>query len=331
MIVLGIESTAHTFSIGIAKNGKKIQILANCDAKYPSPQEGYIPRKLADHHAEAFRETLLIALKEARVSMKEISAVAFSQGSGIGHCLHVGFVAANALSKKLNVPLIPINHSIAHIEIGKELYCKTNDPLIVYVSGGNTQIIVFDKKTKRYHVYGETIDVGLGNFLDVLGRKLKLNPPDAIGVMKSAKGEFIELPYTVRGMNLAFSGLLTFIEKKVIPQVKSKKIKNGDVCFSAQETVFAMLCEAVERALCHTNKKEVLLCGGNARNARLQEMLKEVCNEHHVQFTVTSFEHSGDQGAMIALTGIKILKSKAIPKEVKPKQRLRTDATEVYW
>ncbi len=339
MILLGIESTAHTFSIAIAerrKKGEKISILSNASDKFPSTLEGYIPRKLADHHAEVFSKLLQEAVSKSGVSLNDIDAVAYSQGSGIGHCLHVGFVAAKTLSSALGVPLVPVNHSVAHIEIGKELHCKSpsSDPLVVYVSGGNTQIMTLDRKAKRYHVYGETIDIGIGNFVDVLGRTLKLTPPDAVGVVKAAaKGkQFIDLPYTIRGMNLAFSGLQTYIDKKVLPEVANGKYSVDDVAFSAQETAFAMLCEAVERALCHTNKKEVLLCGGNARNVRLQEMLQLMCKEHRVDFAVTSFEHSGDQAAMIALTGIKMLEAKCPDlKSTAPRQRFRTDASCICW
>ncbi len=330
MIVLGIESTAHTLSIAIAeKNKRKINILANESDKYASSLEGYIPHKLADHHAEVFPQLLRKAIDKANVSMKEIDAVAYSQGSGIGHCLHVGFVAASTFSTMLQVPLVPVNHSVAHIEIGREYNCKTKDPLVVYVSGGNTQIMCLDKKTHKYHVYGETMDLGIGNFLDVLGRELKLKPPDAVGVVNAALNgkHYIEMPYVVKGMDLSFTGLQTYIGKKVIPS----NYRREDVCFSAQETAFAMLCEAVERALCHTGKKEILLCGGNARNKCLREMLREVCREHNVNFACTSFEYSGDQAAMIALTGIKMLEAKCKFKDLKPRQRFRTDAVHVCW
>ncbi len=172
------------------------------------------------------------------------------------------------------------------------------------------------------------MDLGIGNFLDVLGRELKLNPPDAVGVVSSAKNgsNYIEMPYTVRGMNLSFSGLQTFISKKLIG-----KNNTNDICFSAQETAFAMLGETTERALCHTNAKELLLCGGNARNARLQEILASVAKEHGATFACTSFEYSGDQAAMIALTGLKMLQRKCISKELEPKQRYRTDAVHVCW
>ncbi|MFH1247194.1 MAG: tRNA (adenosine(37)-N6)-threonylcarbamoyltransferase complex transferase subunit TsaD [Candidatus Micrarchaeota archaeon] len=340
MNVLGIESTAHTFSIAIAEKkekgkegNEKIEILSNVTDKYPSTLEGYIPWKLADHHASVFPQVLQEAITNAGVKSSEIDAVAFSQGSGIGHCLHVGFVAAKTISSTLNIPIVPVNHSVSHVEIGREFNCKTRDPLVVYVSGGNTQITCLNVKAKRYHVYGETIDIGIGNFLDVLGRTLNLEPPDAVGVVHAAaKGkQFIDLPYTVRGMNLAFSGLQTYIDKKVLPQVANHKYSADDVAFSSQETSFAMLCEATERALCHTNKKEVLLCGGNARNKRLQEMLRLMCEEHKVNFAVTSFEHSGDQAGMIALTAIKMLEAKCVPKDLTPRQRFRIDASCVCW
>ena len=339
MLTLGIESTAHTFSIAIVEKtargkGGRFKVLSNVADKYPSTSEGYIPWKLADHHALVFPAVLEKALAAAHVQLKEISAVAFSQGSGLGHCLHIGYVAAKSIASLLRVPLVGVNHSVAHIEVGKEFNCTTSDPLVVYVSGGNTQIMALDRRAKRYHVYGETIDLGLGNFVDVLGRQLNLQPPDAVGVLTEAAkpgSRFVTLPYTVRGMNLAFSGLQTYIAKKLVPQVKSGKLSAADVCFSSQETAFAMLCEATERALTHTKKKEILLCGGNARNRRLQEMLRLVCAEHRVKFAVTGDQYSGDQGAMIALTGAKMLEAGCVSRDTTPRQRMRTDSAHVCW
>jgi glycoprotease/Kae1 family metallohydrolase len=336
MRLLAIESTAHTLGAAILDyqgRGERAslantQILANETDKYPSTLEGYIPWKLADHHAEVFPTLLQRALQKAKTKIESVDAVAYSQGPGLGHSLHVGHVAARSLAELLGVPFIPVNHTVAHAEVGR-WQNDAWDPLVIYVSGGNTQIAALEPygKAKRFHVYGETMDMGLGNFLDVLGRELQLKPPDAVGVLtRAAEGKrLLDLPYTVKGMSMTFTGL----------QTACNKLKGGasieDLCYSAQETAFAMLVEATERALAHTRKREVLLCGGNARNRRLQEMLRLMSEEHKARFCVTSFEHSGDAGGMIGIAGLQMLLAKAVPKDTAPRQKMRLDSDDIAW
>ena len=325
MLVLGIESTAHTFGAAVAgeKRGK-ISLLSNECAKYPSTKEGYIPRKLADFHAEHWKETVEAALEKAGKTLEEMDAIAYSQGPGIGHCLHVGWTAAKTLSILFKKPVVPVNHTVAHAEVGR-WWCKAKNPLVVYVSGGNTQIAAL--QNRHYHVFGETMDIGLGNFLDQVGRALELEPPDAVGVINgAAKGKnLVPLPYTVKGMSVAYAGLLTKITKM------KGSAKAEDLCYSAQEYSFSALVEATERCLCHTKNPEVLLCGGNARNKRLQEMLRLMCEEQGARFCVTPDELSGDQAGMIAVTGLFMLKARAVPKEMAPEQRMRLDEQEIKW
>ena len=325
MLVAGIESTAHTFGAAVAeeKNGK-MRILSNEVSKYPSTQEGYIPRKLADFHAEHWLETMETALSKAGKEFGQMDAIAYSQGPGLGHCLHVGWTAAKSLSILFGKPIVPVNHTVAHVEVGR-WWCKAKDPLVVYVSGGNTQIAALHEK--RYHVFGETMDVGLGNFLDHAGRALDLKPPDAVGVLLAApKGKnLVPLPYTVKGMSVAYAGLLTALQKL------KGKVPVEDLCYSAQEYAFSALVEATERCLCHTKNPEVLLCGGNARNKRLQEMLRLMSEEQGVRFCVTPDDLSGDQAGMIAITGMLMFKAKAIPKEKTPTQKMRLDDQKITW
>ncbi|MFQ5405727.1 MAG: tRNA (adenosine(37)-N6)-threonylcarbamoyltransferase complex transferase subunit TsaD [Candidatus Micrarchaeia archaeon] len=323
--MLGIESTAHSFGVSLVRSsGRAVTVLSNEVAKYPSSKSGYLPRKLADFHAEKFPLVLGSALVKADVSVFDVDAVAFSRGPGIGHCLQAGFTAAKALSLFLSVPLVPVNHAFAHAEVVR-VFSKAKDPLVVYVSGGNTQI--FCKQNGFFHVLGETLDVGIGNFLDNLGRLLNLNPPDAVGVLKNAqKGrKLVSLPYVVKGMNTSYSGMLTYVEKLV------GKEKAEDLCFSVQEYAFAALCEASERALLHSGKTELLLCGGNARNKRLQEMMRKVAKSQKARFCISSDKFLGDNAAMIAVAGVSIQKANAVSKELLPFQNLRVESEKAFW
>jgi N6-L-threonylcarbamoyladenine synthase len=237
----------------------------------------------------------------------------------------VGVVAAKMLSQLLNKPIIGVNHAVAHVEVTKVL-CRCRDPLVVYVSGGNTQILVLEGR--KYRVLGETLDIGLGNLLDSFGRAIGLEYAHGSVIEELAsKGEYIQLPYTVKGMNLVFTGLLTEAQKL------AKKERKEDLCYSLQETAFAMLVEASERALALTKKKELILCGGVAQNGRLQGMYKEMVKKHETRFAVAKNEYNADNGAMIALTGNLMYKAGVRIKldEANAIQKYRIDEVEVTW
>jgi N6-L-threonylcarbamoyladenine synthase/protein kinase Bud32 len=298
---LGIESTADDFSVGISNFDGKI--LANVISAYIPEKGGIHPREAARHHAEVAGKVLEEAFKKAKIKLKEISIIAFSQGPGLGPCLRTGATVARALAAYLNVPLVGVNHCVAHIEIGK-LTTGAADPLTLYVSGGNTIVSAFD--SGRYRVFGETLDIALGNCLDVFAREAGLSqraglPFGAMVEKIAGKGkELIPLPYTVKGMDVSLSGLLT----ATVNLLKQSTYSLEDLCYSLQETAFSMVTEITERALTHTEKKEVLLTGGVAANKRLQSMIKYIAEEHDANFCVAPTQFSIDNGAMIAWTGI---------------------------
>lgn len=323
MICLGIESTAHTFGIGIVEDNK---ILANAKDVY-KPKEGYgiVPMEAAKHHSAVAEDILQKALEEAKISPNDIDIIAFSAGPGLPPCLRAGARFAESLAAKLEKPLIPVNHCIAHIEIGK-LAAGASDPVTLYVSGGNTQVIAFAEG--RYRVFGETLDIGIGNALDQFAREAGLDFPGGPKIEQLAKyGKYIKLPYTVKGMDLSFSGIITEALRKL-----KKGAKMEDVCFSLQETAFAMLVEVTERAVAHTGKNEVLLTGGVAANKRLQEMLEIMCKERGAEFFAVPREYAGDCGANIAYAGLLAYNSGEKPaKKAETNSRWRTDEVDIKW
>lgn len=298
---LGIESTADDFGIGISRfNG---EILANIRNSYV-PQEGGIhPREAARHHAEVANRVLEEAFAKSAIRPHDLSVVAFSQGPGLGPCLRTGATVARALASYLKIPLVGVNHCVAHVEVGK-LKTGANDPVTLYVSGGNTMVSAFD--SGRYRVFGETLDIALGNCLDVFAREAglrqKVNLPFGAVVERIATNgkNLISLPYTVKGMDMSLSGLLT----AAVSLLKKGQNTLEDLCYSLQETAFSMVTEVTERALAHTEKNEVLLTGGVAANKRLQSMIKEIADEHDAEFGVVPSEFAIDNGAMVAWTGV---------------------------
>jgi len=302
VICLGIESTAHTLGVGVCeKKGGKIRVLSNARRMYRPPAgQGILPRAAADSHAENFLPVLGEALEAAGVKAREVGLYSFSRGPGIGQCLRVSCTGAKYLASKYGKPILGVNHCAAHLEVSRGLL-SMHDPLYVYVSGANTQLIVGSraKNAPRYVVLGETLDMGLGNLFDVFAREAGLSPSHGSEVARlAAKGKYFPLPYTVKGMNFAFAGLLTSAVREV------GKRKTGDICHSLMETSFAELCEAAERALCLTGKREVTVCGGVAQNARFCEMLSLVAKEHGARFGAVAPEYNADNGAMIAYLGL---------------------------
>lgn len=322
-ICLGIESTAHTLGIGIveAEDGARhgagggIKILSNARDMYRPPEgEGIIPRKAADHHSDVFGRVLHQSLSDAGATLRDIDLFAFSRGPGIGQCLRVSCAGAKFLAAKRGRPILGINHCHAHLEVSRGLL-GFSDPLYVYVSGANTQLITENRSaaaqgslaktgknqpgSPRFSVLGETLDMGLGNLFDVFAREAGIYPAHGGEVARLAeKGKFFPLPYTVKGMNFAFTGLLTSAVRAV------GRERNEDICHSLMETSFAELCEAAERALCLFGKKEVAVCGGVAQNKRFCEMLGEVCKGQFAQFGAAAPEYNADNGAMIAYTAL---------------------------
>lgn len=339
VVILGIESTAHTFGIGIVKDGK---ILANIKKTYTTEKGGIIPSEAAKHHKENKEKIYFDALANAGIVEKDIDAISFSQGPGLSPCLLEGIRFAKELSVKLNKPLVPVNHCIAHLEIGK--LTNAEDPVMLYTSGANTQIIAYS--SGKYRIFGETLDLGVGNFIDTFARLLGAGFPGGPVIQKLAEGKrsYIELPYVVKGMDISLSGILTNLQQKLrgdtpthCPRGKYlEKYKTEDLCYSMQETVFAMLVETAERALAHTGKKELLLGGGVACNSRLQEMCKIMCDERGAKLFVPPREVLVDNGAMIAFLGeimfqkgIRVSGKEIEKLDIKPRQR--TDEVEVEW
>ena len=312
MICLGIESTAHTFGVGVVSGQK---VLSNVKDSYTTESGGIVPQEAAHHHLEVCGEVVRAALEKAGVSSGEVDAVAFSQGPGLGHCLRVGAMAARSLSLSLGKPLIGVNHCIAHLEIGKRETGLT-DPMLLYVSGGNTQVIALD--AGRYRIFGETLDIGLG-----------FPGGPKIAQLASAGKDYVELPYVVKGMDLSFGGILTNVRRKA----DTKKHSVEDLCFSLQETVFAMCVEVAERAMAHCGKSELVLGGGVACNTRLQEMCRLMCADRSAEVRWPAAEFLVDNGAMIAHLGLVMHRAGlSTPLEesgILPYQR--TDEVDVTW
>jgi N6-L-threonylcarbamoyladenine synthase len=277
--------------------------------------------------------TIQKALAGAAVRIEHIDVIAVSQAPGLGFCLRVGMIAARSLALRYDKPLVGVNHCVAHLEIGHLINEACTDPVLLYCSGANTQVIAYEGG--RYRVFGETLDMGIGNFLDSVGRLMGLGFPAGPAIERMAREgkTYIELPYVVKGMDVSVSGLYTHLRRHVKASVESGSPSKEDLCFSLQETVFAALMEVAERAMAHTRKTQLLLGGGVACNGRLQEMARLMCADRRGQAFFVPNQYNVDNAAMIAWLGslmfkagvrLPIEKSYILPYE-------RTDDVDVVW
>jgi N6-L-threonylcarbamoyladenine synthase len=304
------------------------RIITNVNSTYrPPPGVGIHPRKASEHHAEVSDGVVSKAISSPNGGQIDPDIIAYAAGPGLGPCLRIGATVARALASFLDKPLVPVHHGVAHLDIAMSLG-RAHDPLAVLVSGGHTAMLVH--LNNRWRIYGETQDITLGNVLDMFAREAKLPPPGGRSVEELAKKghRLLDLPHTVKGNDVAYSGLLT-----AAVNLFRKGSEIEDLCFSLQEIAFSMLSEAVERSLVQTRRNEVVVAGGVAANSRLKEMLESVAKDHNASFYQVPVEYSGDCGAQIACSGSLAFKhgirasngnSQVIP-------RWRMDEVDVPW
>ncbi|KAL3095211.1 hypothetical protein niasHT_020362 [Heterodera trifolii] len=246
----------------------------------------------------------------------------------------VGAVVARTLGQLWAKPILPVNHCIGHIEMGR-LITGAENPVVLYVSGGNTQVISY--LNQCYCIFGETLDIAVGNCLDRFARVLCLSnePSPGHNIEQLAKQgtKFYPLPYAVKGMDLSLSGILSHIEKAAPALIRSGAYTAADLCYSLQETVFAMLVEITERAMAHSGAAEVLIVGGVGCNERLQQMMDTMVQERGAKLFATDERFCIDNGAMIAQAGWEMYRAglRASLDQCTYTQHYRTGQVNVCW
>ncbi|KAL9123300.1 MAG: hypothetical protein Q9187_000139 [Circinaria calcarea] len=348
MIALGLEGSANKLGVGIilhpAKGGPA-RILSNIRNTYVSPPgTGFLPKDTAKHHRAWITKLVKKALNEAGITVKDIDCICYTKGPGMGAPLQSVAIAARTLSLLWGIELVGVNHCVGHIEMGREITFAQN-PVVLYVSGGNTQVIAY--ASQRYRIFGEALDIAVGNCLDRFARTLGISndPAPGYNIEQMAKNgrHLLDLPYAVKGMDCSFSGILASID------ILAEKLEQGsrewkdegtgelitreDLCFSLQETVFAMLVEITERAMAHVGSSQVLIVGGVGSNERLQEMMGMMAKDRGGSVFATDERFCIDNGIMIAHAGLLAYRTGFTTPlaESTCTQRFRTDEVFVKW
>ncbi|ELY47513.1 bifunctional N(6)-L-threonylcarbamoyladenine synthase/serine/threonine protein kinase [Natronorubrum sulfidifaciens] len=328
--ILGIEGTAWAASAAVYDCATD-DVVIESDA-YEPESGGIHPREAAEHMHEAIPRVVETALEHARQTHDgpetepPVDAVAFSQGPGLGPCLRIVGTAARALSQALEVPLVGVNHMVAHLEIGRHT-ADFDSPVCLNASGANAHLLAY--RNGRYRVLGETMDTGVGNAIDKFTRHVGWSHPGGPKVEAAAKdGAYVDLPYVVKGMDFSFSGIMSAAK-----QAHDDGVPIEDICFSLQENIFGMLTEVAERALSLTGSDELVLGGGVGQNARLREMLETMCDQRGADFHAPEPRFLGDNAGMIAVLGAKMYDAGdtiALP-ESRVNPNYRPDQVAVTW
>ncbi|KAL7662716.1 N(6)-L-threonylcarbamoyladenine synthase [[Candida] zeylanoides] len=367
-LALGLEGSANKLGVGVIKHNlgplsakNPAEVLSNVRDTYITPPgEGFLPRDTARHHRNWCVRIIKRALADAQCAGADLDCICFTQGPGMGAPLQSVVVAARTLAQLWKLPLVGVNHCIGHIEMGREITGAQN-PVVLYVSGGNTQVIAYSRQ--RYRIFGETLDIAIGNCLDRFARTLRIpnEPAPGYNIEQMAKRgkHLVPLPYTVKGMDLSMSGILAHVDtlaKELFATPADKKssqkkqqrrpsklltdedigeaITAEDLCFSLQETLFSMLVEITERAMAHVQSNQVLIVGGVGSNLRLQEMMQLMVNDRKGGSVYATDERFCiDNGIMIAHAGLLAYRTGQTNDlwDTVCTQRFRTDEVFVKW
>lgn len=362
LLALGCEGSANKLGVGVISHALPLppipsetqpaaEVLSNIRHTYNAPPgAGFLPKDTAAHHRAQFCNVTLEALRQAGVTRPrdEIDCVAFTGGPGMGAPLTSVAVGARTLALLWDKgdDMVGVNHCVGHIEMGRSITGASN-PVVLYVSGGNTQVIAYAEQ--RYRIFGEALDIAVGNCLDRFARTIMIPNDPAPGynieqLAKKATGEVLhDLPYAVKGMDCSFSGILAKVDDLAAQMLAGKKVTTAegkaveitkeDLCFSLQETVFAMLVEITERAMAHVGSQQVLIVGGVGSNVRLQEMMGAMARDRGGSVYATDERFCIDNGIMIAHAGLLAYESgfRTPLKDTTVTQRFRTDEVHVKW
>ncbi|KAG5773563.1 hypothetical protein H9Q72_000754 [Fusarium xylarioides] len=335
-IALGCEGSANKLGIGvILHTPTETKILSNLRDTFVSPPgTGFLPKDTAAHHRAHFVRLAREALAEAKITPKDVDCICYTKGPGMGAPLNSVAVAARALSLLWDRPLVGVNHCVGHIEMGRYITGADN-PVVLYVSGGNSQVIAYAEQ--RYRIFGETLDIAVGNCLDRFARTLEISndPAPGYNIEQLAKkgSKLLDIPYTVKGMDCSFSGILASADALAAQMKAGADFTPEDLCFSLQETVFAMLVEITERAMAHVGSSQVLIVGGVGCNERLQEMMGHMARERGGSVYATDERFCIDNGIMIAHAGLLAYETgfRTSLEESTCTQRFRTDEVFIKW
>jgi N6-L-threonylcarbamoyladenine synthase len=314
-IILGIESSCDDTSAAVMKNGI---LLSNVIANQSIHQKygGVVPELASRAHEENIVPVVATALNEANVNIKNLTSISFTKGPGLLGSLLVGTSFAKSLSLSLNIPLIEVNHMMAHVHANfiqkkNENTNKPNFPFIcLTVSGGHTQIVWVEKPLDM-KIIGSTIDDAVGEAFDKAGKILGLGYPAGPIIDKlSLKGNEDKFNFTFPNAgdyNYSFSGLktqfLNFIKKEIQSNSQFVNKNLNDICASYQSHLIKYLLLVLKKVIKKYDCKDIALAGGVSANSQLRKEFENLGIKMNLNTFIPDINYCTDNAAMIAMSG----------------------------
>jgi N6-L-threonylcarbamoyladenine synthase len=328
LTILAIESSCDDTSAAIVREGA---VLSNKTANQEIHQlyGGVVPEAASRAHLVNILPVVDAAINAAGISKTEIDAVAFTRGPGLIGSLIVGVSFAKGFALSQNLPLIEVNHMMAHVLAHFAEDPKPNFPfLCLTVSGGHTQILIV-RDYLDMEVIGQTIDDAAGEAFDKTGKMLGLDYPagpiiDKLAREGQARFDFPEP--RIPGLDFSFSGLKTsilyFLKKQVAENPNFIPENLHDICASVQARIVSILINKLSKAAQETGIREVALAGGVSANSALRSALEQQGLKKGWNTYIPKFEYCTDNAAMIGITGYyKYLQGEFVGQEVSPVAR----------
>ena len=310
--ILGIESSCDDTSAAILKNDKVLSnVIANQDIH--KNYGGVVPELASRAHLSNIIPTVESAIKEAKISLDQLSAISFTKGPGLMGSLIVGTEFSKALGISLKIPVIEVNHMQAHILVHfiNNGSIKPSFPFLgVTISGGHTQFILV-KNYFEMEILGETLDDAIGEAFDKCGKKLGLGYPAGPLIDKLAKkgdeGKFkFPLP-KVKGGNISYSGTKTafinFLHKNKTKNIEFINQNINDICASIQKNLIDNLMNKVHLLSLENNLDTIVFGGGVSANSYLKRRLEKYSNDNDLKIFIPEIQFSTDNAAMIGIVG----------------------------
>jgi N6-L-threonylcarbamoyladenine synthase len=311
-LVLGIETSCDETAVGIVRGRKLLANVISSSVSEHARFGGVVPEIASRAHLEAMPHVINRALDEAKVSLKDIDAVAVTAGPGLIGALLVGTSAASGLAIALDKPIYGVNHLSAHIAVDAlDQSGKLPPAIALLVSGGHSSILKVNDLTKDVQSIGSTIDDAAGEAFDKVARIMDLPFPGGPSIdaeSKSGNPTAIDFP---RGLtfpkdlaehefDFSFSGLKTAVSRYL---AQTPNYLRADVAASFQEAVVDVLLSKSIKAAQDYGIEQLIIAGGVAANSRLREVAKERCERAGINLRTPSPALCTDNGAMVAALG----------------------------
>ena len=308
VLILGIETSCDETAAAVVKNGE--EVLSNVISSQVALHAefgGVVPEIASRNHLEKIDEVIRLAIKEAGISMQELTAIAVTVGPGLVGALLVGVSEAKALAFALGKPLIPVHHIEGHIAANFISNPECKPPFVCLVASGGHSHLLLVEDYGKIKIYGRTRDDAAGEAFDKVARAVGLGYPGGPKLEKMAKegnphayhfptAKMEDAPY-----DFSFSG----VKSAVLNEMNRKKmlgeeVSVADLCASFQENVTEVLSEKAI-ALCkelHINRLSI--AGGVAANGKLREKMEEKAKQEGIEFFCPKLILCTDNAAMIA-------------------------------